>query len=239
MIQRRTFLIALGGLLFTAPAGRRLLATQAQTEAQLWNVQKVRATSALTFWTKFLGLREGQQNTEALSDQYRDHWLCLIRAVSWVESKHGTAGANQPVRDPMQAGNPADAWWKSLTHQSGNSDRFVRGPGLTPNYWAHELPDATKNRAGFPANGKLGKLTDVKKGHKDAGFNPEMSYMWGVVYLLHRTNTQTSSGRTFKCGVYSKDRLMKGAVAYNGGGDPMYKNKIQQALGGQIGCSLP
>jgi len=207
------------------------------SENDLWDAKKRTATSALDFWVDLLKLQEGSTNNVALSNDYKSHWLCLIRAVSWVESKHGTVGANEPSRDPMQSGNPKDSWWKSLTHQSEDSDRFIGGPSAN-NYWAHELPAAAALKSNFPANAKLSKLSDVKKGHTDTAFNEELSYYWGIVYLIQRVNTRLTNGKTYKCGTYSKSYLVEGATGYNGGGDPNYQTKLKKALGGEVGCSL-
>lgn len=211
--------------------------TTETSEQSKWDAQKDKAEKALDFWIDFMNMQEGTSNDTAITSAYRERWLCLIRAVSWVESKHGTVGANQPARDPMQAGNPADSWWKSLTHQSGNSDRFVGGPSRG-NWWGHELPAAAAAKANFPAEAKLTKLANQKSGHDDAEFNATMSYYWGVIYLIQRVNTRPANGKTYKCGVYSKAYLIDGAVDYNGGGDPNYKSKLEQALM-EIGCTLP
>jgi hypothetical protein len=201
------------------------------TEAKLWSAQADKARAALAFWQQFLALRRGPNNDQPLDDSCRDRFLCVIRAVSWVESKHGTAGSHQPARDPMQCGNPADHWWQQLTGQTASSDRFVGGPGAG-NYYAKELPDKAKDQPGFPADARLTQLADKTKGHNDANFNAAMSYVWGVVYLLHRINTHPDLGadrRTYKCGDCAVARMKKGAVAYNGGGDPMYGQKIDEA----------
>jgi hypothetical protein len=60
-----------------------------------------------------------------------------------------------------------------------------------------------------------------------------MSYAWGTIYLVHKINTHPDLGgsaRTYKCGDCSMGRMQKGAVAYNGGGDPQYGKKIAAAL---------
>lgn len=227
---------ALSPLLFAAETNKEAIAAEASEQSK-WDAQKEKAEQALDFWIAFLNLQEGASNNTVLTASYRNHWLCLIRAVSWVESKHGTVGANQPGRDPMQAGNPADSWWKSLTHQSGDSDRFIGGP-TKGNWWGHELPAAAAGETDFPAIAKLSKLTNQQAGHGDAEFNATMSYYWGVIYLIQRVNTHSANGKTYKCGVYSKARLIDGAVDYNGGGDPNYKSKLEQALK-DIGCTLP
>ncbi len=238
--SRREYLEMLAGVLALSTLQPKIvlgLETR-RTEQELWDVQKAFASAALDFWVDLMKLQEGAMNNAALSSTYKGHWLCLIRAVSWVESKHGTVGPNQPARDPMQCGNPGDAWWKSLTHQSGDADRFIGGPGAG-NYWAHELPAAASAVASFLANAKLSILSDPNQGHSDTAFNAELSYFWGVPYLVHRVNTRPTNGKTYKCGVYSKSYLVDGAVTYNGGGDPAYRTKLESALAGEIGCSLP
>ena len=47
---------------------------------------------------------------------------------------------------------------------------------------------------------------------------------------LHRGYVVAASARTFQCGNVSRARLVNGAVAYNGGGDPNYRTKIEAAL---------
>lgn len=210
------------------------------SESDLWNQQKQKAKDAFDFWNSFLVLRQGSSNDQPLSPESISRFMCIIRAVSWVESKHGTAGANQPQRDPMQVGNPNDQAWEGFTGQISGAkrDRFIRGPGATPNYWIDELPGAAKDREGFPDQAKFSVLTNQNQGHSDAGFNAIMSYYWGVVFLIHKINTEESLGSaraTYKCGDASIQRMKKGAVAYNGGGDPQYQQKIDDALE-LIGC---
>ena len=239
-ITRRYFgkRLVVSGTAIVLPYQRCMARGTQPSEDAAWNAQKARAQAALNYWESFLGLREGEKNDKALSPTYKKHWLCIVRAVSWVESRHGTGSGNHGDRDPMQCGNPDDAWWKSLTG-ANNTDRIVRGPGITPNYWARELPAAVAASSNFPKDAKLSLLGDVKKGHRDSKFNATMSYFWGVLYLIQRTNTATANGRSFKCDTYSRDRLLKGALRYNAGGDKKYEEKLAAALQNQIGCKLP
>lgn len=207
----------------------------AKSEAELWEAQKAVADGALTFAIEFLGCRMGQNNT-ALTPAARARLFTMVRAMSVVESRHGTAGKNQPAHDPLQSGNPGDAWWMELTGQSGQGSRFVRGPGLK-GLWANEINAAAEKTAGFPNAASFTKLTDPKQGHKDAGFTPTHSYVWGLLYFIHRMNTGAND-KTYECGDLSRDRLIDGAVAYNGGGDPKYRKKIEDALI-EIGEPLP
>lgn len=204
-----------------------------QREAELWAVQAPLVDLALAFWNGFLGLRMGAATGQPLDDAALRRLRHIIRAVSWVESKHGTAGTVQPERDPMQCGNPADTWWKELTAQLAEQDRFVRGPGLQPNYWAKELPAAVAKDSGFSSTAALAVLGDAAKGHKDAKFTREHSYWWGIPYLIHRINTQADA-KTYQCGDLSRARLVNGAVTYNGTpekpGDKKYAEKLADAL---------
>lgn len=68
----------------------------------------------------------GAANDQMLTSTARARLFAIVRAVSFVESRHGTTGVNQPARDPLQCGNPKDLWWKELTGQSGDGSRFVR-----------------------------------------------------------------------------------------------------------------
>lgn len=199
-------------------------------EPFLWTLQLPYATQAFTFWNNFMALAGGQDNNRSLAADEIARWTCIIRTVSWVESKHGSVdGATHGARDPMQSGHPRDDWWNELTGQATQFSRFVGGPGA-PNFDSNELPDAAAS-AGAPANVLLATLSNVNSGHDDANFNPAMSYFWGIVWLLHRANTQPGAeGKFYKCGDCSRRRLIAGAVRYNGGGDPDYEEKIVDAV---------
>jgi hypothetical protein len=60
-----------------------------------------------------------------------------------------------------------------------------------------------------------------------------MSYYWGIAFLIHKTNTESSisGGLTYKCGDCSIERMKRGAVAYNGGGNTDYGRRINEAIG--------
>ena len=197
-------------------------------EAELWAGQEPIATAALRFWNRFLGLRMGAGTGQPLDHAALNRLQQIVRAVSWVESKHGTAGANHPAEDPLQCGNPKDVWWRELTGQADSQDRIVRGPGLS-NLWASELPAAAYADPQFAAGARLEALTAKKKGHADPGFSSLHSYWWGIPYLLHRSNAQAGD-KTYQCGSLSRRRLLDGAAAYNGGGDPVYPRKLEEAL---------
>jgi hypothetical protein len=206
------------------------------TEAVLWSHQRPQASAALDFVIGFLGCRMGRNRDQPLDANARARLLTLVRAVSVVESRHGTAGNNQPARDPLQAGNPADAWWREFTGPSGTGSRFIRGPGLT-NLYAGDLGDAAETSTGFPAAARRGLLSALRRGHQDAGFSAAHSYVWGIMYLIHRVNS-AAGDPTFACGSLGRERLLAGVVTYNGGGVPDYRQRLEAALR-EIGDPLP
>ena len=204
-----------------------------EQEQQGWHELEGHARAAFDFWQNFLNLRRGPHSDQRLTREDADRWLHTIRAVSWVESRHGTGAGNQPARDPMQAGNPADAWWRSLTRQLGHGDRIIGGPNRGQ-WWCDEIVAVAEADPAFPAAAKISRLQDRAHGHDDPNFTAQMSVYWGVLYLIHRANTHDGLGtgrRTYKCGDGSRARLVDGAVRYNGGGDPRYRRKIEAALG--------
>src|ERR1700733_464989 len=85
-------------------------------EAAAWANVSGFAISAVTFWNNFLGLQSGSGVLDATA---LARLTCIIRAVSWVESQHGTGAGTSASVDPMQCANPADAWWTELTDCSG------------------------------------------------------------------------------------------------------------------------
>jgi hypothetical protein len=196
-------------------------------EPTWWAGIQSTAEDAVGFWNAFLGLRKGASHNQVLGATDLAKLVRIVRAVSWVESKHGHGGGSSAV-DPMQCGNPGDSWWKTITGQSGKGDRFVRGPGLS-NLDAKDLPAEAAKDAAFPAGAKMSSLTKPTDGHNDAKFSNVTSFFWGVPYLIHRTNT-TAGDKTFQCVDLNDTRLINGAVAYNGGGDPNYRMKIEKAL---------
>src|SRR5262249_38253109 len=105
------------------------------------------------------------------------------------------------------------------------------GPGAG-NYDTNQLPNAVAAAGTAPSGVLLSVLGDRTQGHNDSGFGPALSYFWGIVWLIHRTNTDSSisNGKFYKCGDSSTQRLLQGAVDYNGGGDPQYGDKINAAL---------
>lgn len=206
----------------------RRSAQLAPSEAELWQRQQATAEAALRFAIEFLGCRMGGGNDEPLDDRAVGRLRTIVRAVSIVESQHGTQGANRPARDPLQCANPGDAWWRELTGQTGNGSRFIRGKGLT-NLWANEINSAAEARPGFDPDAAFSLLANARNGHRNRAFKPPHSYVWGIIYLLHRINT-TAGQPSYACGDLSRTRLIDGAVAYNGGGVADYRQRIERAL---------
>jgi hypothetical protein len=119
-----------------APLARGRVKAAARDESALWIVHEGTALAALDFWNGFLILRMGAAGDKPLDAAARQRLAAIVRAVSWVESKHGTATTNQGRRDPMQCGHPQDAWWRQVTSAGRpGQDRFITGPGGT-NFWA-------------------------------------------------------------------------------------------------------
>ena len=141
------------------------MAREAELRAKVESI----ATATLDFTTAFLSCRMGPANNQALTAAARARLIAIVRAVSIAESRHGTVGANQPARDPLQCGNPKDAWWKEFTGQSDDGSRFVRGPGLT-NLRARELGDAAEKEAMFPAEARRTLLAKLTDGHSNTAF---------------------------------------------------------------------
>ena len=94
--------------------------------------------------------------------------------------------------------------------------------------------------SGFPGGAKISALGNKRRGHQGADYTASYSYIWSVPYLLHRTNS-FADRRTYRCGDLSRERLVEGARRYNGGGDPRYRPKIEEALRliGDIEAMLP
>jgi hypothetical protein len=219
----------------------RRIAAAAASESDLWKVQAATAKQALDFIIDFLGCRMDGSDSETLDGPARDRLLAILRAVSIVESRHGTVGKNQPKRDPLQCGNPADVWWKELTGQLGTGSRFIRHPSFKQNYWANEVGDGAEKAASFPPAAKRSLLATLSDGHKNAAFAPAHSYVWGTLYLIHRIN-HAAGDLTYQCGDLSRDRLIDGAVSYNAGGVADYRDRLVAALaefGDPLAATLP
>jgi hypothetical protein len=205
---------------------RRLALADDEDEAALWQDSAAFAASAVDLWATFLDLRDSDNNKLA-SDQ-KARFVSQLRAISWVESRHGTGSGIQPAHDPCQCGNPSDAWWKELVDPNNPGDRFVGGPDAH-NYWANELPAQAELFSDEFASAKLSTLQDRKVGHDDPNFNKWMSLFWAVPHLIWTTNVP-NGGKAYLCRALDRGAIVAGAVAYNGGGDLDYGSKIDSAL---------
>lgn len=194
----------------------------------------------LDFWLDWLGARksdEGGTNRRPISKECKGKLKCLIRAISWVESRHGTGTGNQPKRDPMQVGNPNDDAHKSITGVITQPGPVREGPlpGV-PKY--DELPGRMKNP--LPGDGpaapepfKNPTYEYPPDGHNSESFTPADSFFWGILWYIMRTNQRDGLSPPRAAWNFrncSMDYLIDGAEAYNGGGDPAYRDKIIAAL---------
>lgn len=208
-------------------AHARLFTTSRTSEPTAWSAFASYAETVLGFWIEFLRLRKGTSDSDLLDASDKSALLRIVRAVSWVESVHGTGTGHQASRDPMQCGNRQDEWWQILRGDKPKKNRYVSGPG-GKNYWAEELPRATASDPKFPASAKV-TFPAFDSGHDSSSFTSDTSFAWAIPHLLWNVN-QFPSGAVYKCGDLSRDRIVEGAVKYNGGGDPMYRDKIDAAL---------
>lgn len=202
-----------------------------EDEGIAWRSVEGIASGALKFWNEFLNLRSGDKNERVLDTVEISRLLIVIRAISWVESRHGTGKGDSAKVDPMQCGNPLDPWWDELIGNRPNDkqDRFIRG--LSPHYYASELPGAVMAvNTGFPDKAYLSKLANKTLGHSDSNYTAQHSYYWGIPIFIHKTNTSKASGKTYKCYPVDRVSLVNGATAYNGKGDGQYREKIEAAI---------
>ncbi len=196
---------------------------------------EVDLVQAFRFWNGHLQLRSGGiTQPSPLSAEETSCFLLLIRAMSWVESRHGTGTGYSPKQDPMQCANPADLWWQQISGVIPKGDRLIGGPG-GPNYYPSEIP--AKINAGLAKlpgleNASTDLLSSIVKGHKDPGFNSVMSYFWAIPVVVHKTNASNPPGRkTYQCHPVDLAGLVRGAKNYNGGGNPNYADEVKAVLG--------
>jgi len=206
-----------------------LEARLAPNEPALWALLEPTAKAAVEFWATFFDMRCGAKNDTVLGYAEKARFTCIVRAVSWTETRHGTNTDNYGDVDPMQMGNPADAWWQSLTKQASAFERFIGGPN-GPNYWSWELP--AKAKSAIPKTADV-SVIDKKLGHSDPAFTSDMSFYFGVPYLLIRINKD----KFYKCGLLKTYDLFEGAVDYNGNPDVEadYRKRLQENLD-STGC---
>lgn|GEM_PF-5177212 len=225
-------------------------------EDEAWKQQGMegKVKQYLNFWLNWLGAKatpNAQTNPRAdVSEDCLKRWLCLIRAVSWAESLHGTGTGNQPARDPMQIGNPADAGWKALKGVAAQPEKPYREGDLkgVPDF--KDVPGRIDEDAKgiecdkVPDSKAVGEISNIpaNSGHKDQRFTKELSYFWGILWLIQKVNNDrrnadctipnnVRSTWNFQC--CSWDDLIHGAAyGYNAkpGKEEDYKTKITNAL---------
>jgi hypothetical protein len=210
---------------------------QAEVERKRYNDLGLDASigAYLNFWTEWLGLADNNRNP--IGDDCKKKLKCMVRAILWVESKHGTAGANHPGRDPMQVGNPADPAWAHISNQPDLVKGGQLGPrpirrGDRPGVGWADLPAAVAREPMLP-NG-IDPTNLPRAGHRDPKFDQNMSVFWGILWYLYTMNQQdkTPNGprAAWNCQDCSWDHLTQGAVDYNGEGNPNYRQEIEEAL---------
>lgn len=206
-----------------------------EKEAELWKKLENIANRSIDFWTGFLNLKKGANELD-LSLNDRQRLLVFVRAMCWVESRHGSGSGNQPARDPMQCGNPADVWWKQLAGIGSKFDRFEVGGTGSPNYDANQLPAAAV-AARVEVGARLSALAELAKGHKNTAFTPIISLYWGLPHFIWKTN-KPDRRPTYRFDKIDREELLDGAERYNGGGNPGYREEVLAAVEAIGGPSL-
>lgn len=69
-------------------------------EEKRWSQYSEKSEDILYYFLGFFNMREAKNLAGTISEKCINNLKCLIRMISWVESKHGKAGANQPTREP-------------------------------------------------------------------------------------------------------------------------------------------
>ncbi len=231
----------------------------ATDEAKAWTgehepdqwVPATLARSAVDYWIAFFGPLERKLGGADIdiSEAAKAALLRTVRAVSWVESRHGTFKGKygSGSRDPMQCGHPRDAWWRVLTVKTKHDYFLLRPPPGPPlirprkeGMWAFELAEYVEADPSVSDTVRLKSLGDeVEKGHSSPAFKPPLSYFWAVPLLIQKINRATPR-TTYHFGDWEyvpyvvkarhSLRMVEGAVAYNGQGDKNYRTKLYRAL---------
>ena len=195
--------------------------------------------AAVTFWLARWGAVENTAGGEApfgadLQHAMRD----LVRTVSWVTSRHGTAAGETMLRDPTGVGAPKSAWWRALGKTDGPPTIALRTGAIS----AHGL--ALQTDASLPAGDRrrLDRLgAELPKGNASAAFAAEASFFWVVPLLIVSANRGDDAYR-FKDWRYSplvlvrprSQRLLDGAVRARssavGAAGTRYRDRLERAL---------
>lgn len=186
-----------------------------QHEAASWTALEPVRDAAFFFWSEVLALRERDAHgKEVPLDGCKAAYSGILRALSWVESRHGRRGQQRPAADPVQCGHPRDPWWRLELNGKGGSS-FKTGTGKT--YRSNELPGVARAFVGppvLPPAADPAHLANPRKGHNDPNFTAETSFYWALPKALHAINT--SQGRfAYQCACDDRERFLRGALGYN------------------------
>lgn len=213
-----------------------------QREQECWDQVKDLVQPTIDFWVDWLRDDEPSPEKKVCPDLL----LCIIRAISWVESRHGCGTGNFPERDPMQIGNPNDSGWENIGNNPSTDpgERPIR-EGVLPGLSWEDIPgdvDRIINGPPPPEDPVLPYNIDPTflpdDGHKDEDFTKEMSYFWGIIWYLYSLQVGSELG-AWKIGNCEPANLMKGVEWWGPRETPRqiqeYRQKIEEALC-LIGC---
>lgn len=170
----------------------------------------------------------------------QNYMICIIRAISWAESRHGHGAGATAARDPMQVGNPMDSAWKNIgiNPETAFDKRPVRQGVLTGLSWKQIPADVNGIINPTPAPNPpvltytINPLFHPNDGHQNASFTKEMSYFWGIIWYFYSLQQVMPPGEVaaWRLGNCKPKLLIDGAEKYNGGGDTNYVNVIKDGL---------
>ena len=220
----------------------------AETERKRWEKvnEKVSVGKYMDTWLKYLGAKLDYKNKSkiAMTEECKKKIKCIIRAISWIESRHGNGTGNFPSRDPMQVGNTGDPAWRTIIGKQESTRPFREGK-LGRTEWK-DIYKVMKKDYGINGN-IIPAPSTMPKGHKDKRFNPDNSYFWGIGWYMYQANQVAGDyikGNKKSAWCFNGCELndmIKRAAYYNGKpgsgkeGDVDYSQKIKNAVN-MIGC---
>ncbi len=206
-----------------------------------WAEAKEMVSASLDFWASWL--REGEDGKDA-ENPCPNLMMCVMRAISFNESRYGKGSGNQPARDPMQVGNPGDVAWQNIgvNTSSAPGNRLVRQGALPGMSWAQTAVNVNSIINGPPAPSPpklpftIDPLLHPSNGHNSPQFTKEMSYFWGTAWFLYGLQQVAPAGKraAWRFGDCDPGVLFKAARHYNGtgagAGDQEYARKLKEAM---------